>query len=119
LTFSFPRRRGPHGLLLVRRLSVSDEDEFIGETRVALKKLKFDQKKSFGVCLERAIPVRRRGRGLGGSRRSKTDRSDAFRNILGACNDLLIHAVQFSFKIKARNAKGRQGRAPLRPAASM
>ncbi|XP_056287911.1 rabphilin-3A-like [Pseudoliparis swirei] len=41
------------------RLSVSDEDEFIGETRVALKKLKFDQKKSFGVCLERAIPVKK------------------------------------------------------------
>lgn len=44
------------------RLSVSDEDkfghnEFIGETRVALKKLKFDQKKNFNVCLERVIPV--------------------------------------------------------------
>lgn len=47
----------------VFRLSVSDEDkfghnEFIGETRVALKKLKFDQKKTFNVCLERVIPVR-------------------------------------------------------------
>uniref|UniRef100_A0A8C6TFK5 C2 domain-containing protein n=1 Tax=Neogobius melanostomus TaxID=47308 RepID=A0A8C6TFK5_9GOBI len=44
------------------RLSVSDEDtfghnEFIGETRVALKKLKFNQKKHFNVCLERVIPV--------------------------------------------------------------
>ncbi|XP_069021876.1 rabphilin-3A [Embiotoca jacksoni] len=46
------------------RLSVSDEDkfghnEFIGETRVALKKLKFDQKKNFSVCLERAVPVKK------------------------------------------------------------
>lgn len=45
------------------RLSVNDEDtfghnEFIGETRVALKKLKFNQKKNFNVCLERAVPVR-------------------------------------------------------------
>uniref|UniRef100_A0A4W6DFJ4 C2 domain-containing protein n=1 Tax=Lates calcarifer TaxID=8187 RepID=A0A4W6DFJ4_LATCA len=44
------------------RLSVSDEDkfghnEFIGETRVALKKLTFNQKKNFNVCLERVIPV--------------------------------------------------------------
>ncbi|XP_061553834.1 rabphilin-3A isoform X9 [Phycodurus eques] len=44
------------------RLSVSDEDkfgrnDFIGETRVALKKLKFNQKKKFNVCLERVIPV--------------------------------------------------------------
>ncbi|XP_038127069.1 rabphilin-3A-like isoform X1 [Cyprinodon tularosa] len=51
------------------RLSVSDEDkfghnEFIGETRVALKKLKFDQKKSFNVCLERVIPVKK---AVGGS----------------------------------------------------
>lgn len=41
---------------------MSDEDkfghnEFIGETRVALKKLKFNQKKNFSVCLERVIPV--------------------------------------------------------------
>ncbi|KAM6975810.1 rabphilin-3A [Tautogolabrus adspersus] len=46
------------------RLSVSDEDkfghnEFIGETRIALKKLKFDQKKNFSVCLERVIPVKK------------------------------------------------------------
>ncbi|XP_061589332.1 double C2-like domain-containing protein beta [Cololabis saira] len=46
------------------RLSVSDEDkfghnEFIGETRVALKKLKFTQKKNFSVCLERVIPVKK------------------------------------------------------------
>uniref|UniRef100_A0A8C6KXS8 Rabphilin 3A homolog n=1 Tax=Nothobranchius furzeri TaxID=105023 RepID=A0A8C6KXS8_NOTFU len=51
------------------RLSVSDEDkfghnEFIGETRVALKKLKFNQKKNFNVCLERAIPVKK---AVGGS----------------------------------------------------
>lgn len=46
------------------RLSVCDEDkfghnEFIGETRVALKKLKMNQKKNFNVCLERVVPVRR------------------------------------------------------------
>lgn len=39
-----------------------DEDkfghnEFIGETRVALKKLKANQKKNFNICLERVIPV--------------------------------------------------------------
>lgn len=39
-----------------------DEDkfghnEFIGETRVALKKLKPNQKKNFNICLERVIPV--------------------------------------------------------------
>lgn len=44
------------------RLSVSDEDkfghnEFIGETRVVLKKLKVNQKKNFNVCLERVVPV--------------------------------------------------------------
>uniref|UniRef100_A0A672SLX1 Rabphilin-3A-like n=1 Tax=Sinocyclocheilus grahami TaxID=75366 RepID=A0A672SLX1_SINGR len=54
------------------RLSVSDEDkfghnEFIGETRVVLKKLKLNQKKTFNVCLERAIPVRRTA-GAGASR---------------------------------------------------
>uniref|UniRef100_A0A8C7ZDV6 Rabphilin 3A homolog (mouse), a n=1 Tax=Oryzias sinensis TaxID=183150 RepID=A0A8C7ZDV6_9TELE len=48
------------------RLSVSDEDkfghnEFIGETRVALKKLHFNQKKNFNVCLERVIPVGQKG----------------------------------------------------------
>ncbi|XP_076141087.1 double C2-like domain-containing protein beta [Alosa pseudoharengus] len=52
------------------RLSVSDEDrfghnEFIGETRVALKKLKHNQKKDYSVCLERVIPVRRTA--VGGS----------------------------------------------------
>ncbi|XP_067289163.1 rabphilin-3A isoform X2 [Pseudorasbora parva] len=54
------------------RLSVSDEDkfghnEFIGETRVVLKKLKLNQKKTFNVCLERVIPVRRSA-GAGASR---------------------------------------------------
>ncbi|XP_034403106.1 LOW QUALITY PROTEIN: rabphilin-3A [Cyclopterus lumpus] len=53
------------------RLSVSDEDkfghnEFIGETRVALKKLKFNQKKNFSVCLERVIQVKK---AVGGSAR--------------------------------------------------
>ncbi|XP_077353981.1 rabphilin-3A isoform X2 [Festucalex cinctus] len=46
------------------RLSVSDEDkfghnDFIGETRVALKKLAFDRKKKFNVCLERVLPVKK------------------------------------------------------------
>ncbi|XP_060765356.1 rabphilin-3A [Neoarius graeffei] len=50
------------------RLSVSDEDkfghnEFIGETRVVLKKLKVNQKKNFSVCLERVIPVKRTAAG--------------------------------------------------------
>ncbi|XP_068167809.1 rabphilin-3A-like [Antennarius striatus] len=46
------------------RLSVCDEDkfghnEFIGETRVALKKLKMNQKRNFNVCLERVVPTKR------------------------------------------------------------
>uniref|UniRef100_A0A8C1IKE4 Rabphilin-3A n=1 Tax=Cyprinus carpio TaxID=7962 RepID=A0A8C1IKE4_CYPCA len=46
------------------RISVCDEDkfghnEFIGETRVALKKLKFNQKKNFYVCLERVVQTKR------------------------------------------------------------
>ncbi|XP_061656452.1 rabphilin-3A isoform X2 [Syngnathoides biaculeatus] len=46
------------------RLSVSDEDkfgrnDFIGETRVALKKLKFNQEKKFNMCLERVVPVKK------------------------------------------------------------
>ncbi|KAG7243850.1 hypothetical protein INR49_006004 [Caranx melampygus] len=46
------------------RLSVCDEDkfghnEFIGETRVALKKMKMNQKKNFNVCLERVVPTKR------------------------------------------------------------
>ncbi|XP_048875979.1 rabphilin-3A isoform X2 [Brienomyrus brachyistius] len=48
------------------RLSVCDEDkfghnEFIGETRVPLKKLKANQRRSFNVCLERVVPLRRAG----------------------------------------------------------
>ncbi|NXF04109.1 RP3A protein, partial [Smithornis capensis] len=47
---------------LPSRISVCDEDkfghnEFIGETRVALKKLKANQKKNFNICLERVIAV--------------------------------------------------------------
>uniref|UniRef100_A0A3Q1JDF4 Rabphilin 3A homolog (mouse), b n=1 Tax=Anabas testudineus TaxID=64144 RepID=A0A3Q1JDF4_ANATE len=46
------------------RLSVCDEDkfghnEFIGETRVALKKLKMNQKRNFNVCLERVVPTKK------------------------------------------------------------
>nr|XP_028597175.1 rabphilin-3A isoform X2 [Podarcis muralis] len=48
------------------RISVCDEDkfghnEFIGETRVALKKVKANQKKNFNICLERVIPMKRGG----------------------------------------------------------
>uniref|UniRef100_H2ZRV7 Rabphilin 3A n=1 Tax=Latimeria chalumnae TaxID=7897 RepID=H2ZRV7_LATCH len=48
------------------RISVCDEDkfghnEFIGETRVSLKKLKPNQKKNFNICLERVIPMKRTG----------------------------------------------------------
>ncbi|XP_068019471.1 rabphilin-3A isoform X1 [Melanerpes formicivorus] len=48
------------------RISVCDEDkfghnEFIGETRVSLKKLKANQKKNFNICLERVIPTKRTG----------------------------------------------------------
>lgn len=44
------------------RISVCDEDkfghnEFIGETRFSLKKLKANQRKNFNICLERVIPV--------------------------------------------------------------
>ncbi|RXM92789.1 Rabphilin-3A [Acipenser ruthenus] len=44
------------------RISVCDEDkfghnEFIGETRMPLKKLKLNQKKNFNICLERVIPA--------------------------------------------------------------
>ncbi|NXM13824.1 RP3A protein, partial [Ploceus nigricollis] len=50
----------------LRQISVCDEDkfghnEFIGETRVALKKLKANQKKNFNICLERVIPTKRAG----------------------------------------------------------
>ncbi|XP_064824277.1 rabphilin-3A-like [Oncorhynchus masou masou] len=46
------------------RISVCDEDkfghnEFIGETRIALKKLKINQKKNFNVCLERVVPTKK------------------------------------------------------------
>uniref|UniRef100_UPI00398F0242 rabphilin-3A-like n=1 Tax=Pristiophorus japonicus TaxID=55135 RepID=UPI00398F0242 len=46
------------------RISVLDEDkfghnEFIGETRVSLKKLKPNQAKNFNICLERVVPIKR------------------------------------------------------------
>ncbi|XP_063820424.1 rabphilin-3A [Pseudophryne corroboree] len=48
------------------RISVCDEDkfghnEFIGETRFSLKKIKPNQKKNLNVCLERVIPMKRAG----------------------------------------------------------
>ncbi|XP_029467314.1 double C2-like domain-containing protein beta [Rhinatrema bivittatum] len=44
------------------RISVCDEDkfrhnEFIGETRIPLKKLKPNQTKSFSICLEKQLPI--------------------------------------------------------------
>ena len=50
--------RGP----LPSRISVCDEDkfrhnEFIGETRVPLKKLKPNHTKTFSICLEKQLPV--------------------------------------------------------------
>ncbi|XP_032803251.2 rabphilin-3A-like isoform X2 [Petromyzon marinus] len=56
------------------RVSVCDEDkfghnEFIGETRIPLKKLKANQAKNFNICLERQLPsARRSGTGMGGAR---------------------------------------------------
>ncbi|NWT15351.1 DOC2B protein, partial [Vireo altiloquus] len=49
------------------RISVCDEDkfrhnEFIGETRIPLKKLKPNQTKNFNICLEKQLPVRMEGR---------------------------------------------------------
>lgn len=46
------------------RISVCDEDkfrhnEFIGETRVPLKKLKPNHTKTFSICLEKQLPVSR------------------------------------------------------------
>lgn len=51
------------------RISVCDEDkfghnEFIGETRFSLKKLKPNQRKNFNICLERVIPVSAFSRGF-------------------------------------------------------
>uniref|UniRef100_A0A8C9DDI6 Rabphilin-3A n=1 Tax=Prolemur simus TaxID=1328070 RepID=A0A8C9DDI6_PROSS len=48
------------------RISVCDEDkfghnEFIGETRFSLKKLKPNQRKNFNICLERVVPMKRAG----------------------------------------------------------
>uniref|UniRef100_A0A8C3T9V8 Double C2-like domain-containing protein n=1 Tax=Chelydra serpentina TaxID=8475 RepID=A0A8C3T9V8_CHESE len=44
------------------RISVCDEDkfrhnEFIGETRIPLKKLKPNQTKTFSICLEKQLPI--------------------------------------------------------------
>lgn len=50
-------------LSLTPRVSVCDEDklthnEFIGESRVALRRVKPDQTKHFNICLEHPPPVR-------------------------------------------------------------
>lgn len=58
-------------VLLHFRISVCDEDkfrhnEFIGETRIPLKKLKPNQTKNFNICLEKQLPVSGAGsQGLG------------------------------------------------------
>lgn len=56
--------RDPRGadLGFPARISVCDEDklshnEFIGEIRVPLRRLKPSQKKHFNICLERQVPV--------------------------------------------------------------
>uniref|UniRef100_A0A672TBG2 Rabphilin-3A-like n=1 Tax=Sinocyclocheilus grahami TaxID=75366 RepID=A0A672TBG2_SINGR len=70
------------------RLSVSDEDkfghnEFIGETRVVLKKLKLNQKKTYNVCLERVIPDDEEGGERGRILISLTYNSQQSRLIVG------------------------------------
>jgi len=40
-------------------------NEFIGESRVALRRVKLDQTKHFNICLEHPPPVRGRGRAEG------------------------------------------------------
>ncbi|XP_016372750.1 double C2-like domain-containing protein beta [Sinocyclocheilus rhinocerous] len=52
------------------RISVCDEDkfrhnEFIGETRIPLKKLKPNQTKNFSNCLEKQLPIDKTGPSLG------------------------------------------------------
>lgn len=66
-------KRNPHTAPLTLpcapfRISVCDEDkfrhnEFIGETRIPLKKLKPNQTKNFSICLEKQLPVSWRGGG--------------------------------------------------------
>ena len=55
-------RQGALTLQFPARISVCDEDklshnEFIGEIRVPLRRLKPSQKKHFNICLERQVPV--------------------------------------------------------------
>lgn len=57
-----PSPRWPHSPRAHCRISVCDEDkfrhnEFIGETRIPLKKLKPNQTKNFNICLEKQLPV--------------------------------------------------------------
>lgn len=58
---SYPTQR-TLSLQFPARISVCDEDklshnEFIGEIRVPLRRLKPSQKKHFNICLERQVPV--------------------------------------------------------------
>lgn len=63
LRISLPPWRGCPDPVVPSRISVCDEDklshnEFIGEIRVPLRRLKPSQKKHFNICLERQVPVR-------------------------------------------------------------
>ncbi|XP_041092555.1 double C2-like domain-containing protein beta [Polyodon spathula] len=54
--------RAIHSPGVFLRISVCDEDkfrhnEFIGETRIPLKKLKPNQTKNFNICLEKQLPI--------------------------------------------------------------
>ncbi|ETE59366.1 Double C2-like domain-containing protein beta, partial [Ophiophagus hannah] len=59
-------------------ISVCDEDkfrhnEFIGETRIPLKKLKPNQTKKFNICLEKQLPVSDRKMSGGSLKRGRKD----------------------------------------------
>ncbi|XP_023802310.1 double C2-like domain-containing protein beta [Cyanistes caeruleus] len=57
-----PSLQRPRSARVPCRISVCDEDkfrhnEFIGETRIPLKKLKPNQTKNFNICLEKQLPI--------------------------------------------------------------
>lgn len=68
-------------LPLTPRVSVCDEDklthnEFIGESRVALRRVKPDQTKHFNICLEHPPPVRRKGGGGAESLKGRKEKNE-------------------------------------------